>query len=89
MLDRGQGLGQSIRDAALLVKSLKTIQGEKEKSKAASIINEYEDEMIKRGGEEVEMSVRTMNMVHDWQKLMQSPIMKLGGQKISEAQKKE
>ncbi|KAF8853187.1 FAD/NAD(P)-binding domain-containing protein [Acephala macrosclerotiorum] len=86
---RGQGLGQSIRDAAILVKSLKTIQRDEEKSKLASIINEYEEEMIKRGGEEVEMSVRTMNMVHDWQKLMQSPFMRLGGQKISEAHQKE
>ncbi|CZR55964.1 related to monooxygenase [Phialocephala subalpina] len=86
---RGQGLGQSIRDAAILVKSLKNIQEHNGKNELAKIINEYEEEMIKRGGEEVEMSVRTMTMVHDWQKLMQSPFMKFGGQKIADALKKE
>jgi len=34
--------------------------------------------MIKRGVREVEMSVRAVNMVHDWEKLMQSLIMKKG-----------
>jgi hypothetical protein len=46
------------------------------------IVKKYEEEMVKRGNEEVETSVRAMNMVHDWETLMQSPIMKIEGKRI-------
>ncbi|KUJ18814.1 FAD/NAD(P)-binding domain-containing protein [Mollisia scopiformis] len=86
---RGQGLAQSIRDVANLVKALKSLKESRAKSELPGLIKEYEEEMIKRGGAEVEMSIRSMNMVHDWEKLMQSPLMKIGGQKIYEAPKTE
>ncbi|KAE9367051.1 FAD/NAD(P)-binding domain-containing protein [Stipitochalara longipes BDJ] len=82
---RGQGLGQSIRDATLLVGALKA-KKESFKSSIPSLINDYEEEMIKRSKEEVEMSVQALNLAHDWEKLLKSPIMKLAGRKISEAQ---
>jgi 2-polyprenyl-6-methoxyphenol hydroxylase-like FAD-dependent oxidoreductase len=84
--DRGQGLGQSIRDAAILVASLKAPKKEDLKSALPKIISEYEEEMIKRGKEEVEMSVQALILAHDWEKSLASPIMKLAGRKISEAQ---
>lgn len=56
------------------------------KSSLPDMINDYEEEMIKRGKEEVEMSIQALNLAHDWEKLLKSPIMKLAGRKISEAQ---
>jgi len=83
--DRGQGAGQSIRDATLLVAALKA-KKENLKSSLPDLINGYEEEMIKRGKAEVEMSLEALNLAHDWEKLLKSPILKLGGRKISEAQ---
>lgn len=84
-VDRGQGLGQSIHDAALLVKALKSLAKCEENASLPKIIDTYEDEMIKRSKAEVEMSVQAMNLAHDYKKLLESPIIKLAGRKISEA----
>lgn len=83
--DRGQGCGQGIRDAALLIASVKSQKNEDLKRAFPKIISEYEEEVIKRGKEEVEMSVQAMILAHDWEKLMASPIVKLAGRKISDA----
>ncbi len=47
-----------------------------EKRKKA--IEEYEDEMIKRGGEEVRLGERNTIMLHDWDKVLLSPVMRKG-----------
>jgi hypothetical protein len=79
-------LGQSIRDAAILVASFKAQKKQDLKSAFPKIISDYEEEMIKRGKEEVEMSVQALTLAHDWEKLLASPIMKLAGRKISDVQ---
>lgn len=38
----------------------------------------YETEMIARGGEEVRLSKMNTEMVHQWDKLMQSPLFQKG-----------
>jgi hypothetical protein len=43
----------------------------------------YEAEMIPRGKAEVESSVQNAAMILDWNKLMESPIMKFGAAKTS------
>jgi 2-polyprenyl-6-methoxyphenol hydroxylase-like FAD-dependent oxidoreductase len=83
--DRGQGLGQSIRDASILVGALKTKRASLKPS-LPNLIKDYEAEMIKRGKAEVELSIEALNLAHDWEKLLKSPILKLAGRKISEAQ---
>jgi len=85
MQDRGQGLGQRIHDAALLVSALK-VKKENLKPSLPGLIDDYDEEMIKRGKAELELSVQALNLAHDWEKLLNSPIMKLAGRKISEAQ---
>ncbi|KAL2060684.1 hypothetical protein VTL71DRAFT_9325 [Oculimacula yallundae] len=76
---RGQGLGQSVRDAANLVGLLKARGME-----LIFSINMYEEEMIGRGRQEVEMSLAAMNIGHSWEKLMDHPTIKLAGNKISD-----
>lgn len=79
--DRGQGLQHCILDASNLVSAItkmKTGQGKK-----GELITDYTEEMIKRGAEEVKLSLQTALTVHDWAVFMESPLMKHGITKAS------
>lgn len=39
----------------------------------------YDQDIIARGGEEVRVSKVNTEMVHQWENLMESPLMKSGG----------
>jgi len=69
---RGQGLNHSITDAEKLVELLTTADSQ------VSAINKYEEEMKARAGEEVHLSVINTAMLHDWDKAIQSPLLKSG-----------
>ncbi|PVH79821.1 FAD/NAD(P)-binding domain-containing protein [Cadophora sp. DSE1049] len=70
---RGQGLNHSITDAGRLVESLTTAA-----QSQFSAIKEYEAEMKARAGEEVRLSVMNTTMLHDWTKVLESPVMRAG-----------
>ena len=57
---------------------VKSEQGNKEDS-----ITAYTEELIKRGGEEVNLSLKTAIDVHNWEVFMESPLMKHGITKMS------
>lgn len=42
-------------------------------------IEEYVDEMVPRAGEEVKMGLMNTEMMHDWTKFSNSPLLKKGG----------
>ncbi|KAA8563643.1 hypothetical protein EYC84_011666 [Monilinia fructicola] len=67
---RGQGFNHSIADAGKLVESLKTYVQQ------SSAISNYEEEMTTRAGEEVNLSVINTTMLHDWSKVIESPVFK-------------
>ena len=71
---RGQGLNHAITDAVKLCNAITGFwhQG------ARAELSAYEKEMISRGGEEVRLSAKNTEMVHDWEQVMQSPIFKSG-----------
>jgi len=69
---RGQGLNHSIADAGKLVESLAS------ESNQLSAIQNYETEMMDRAGEEVRSSVTNTTMLHDWNKVLESPVMRAG-----------
>ncbi|KAL8706784.1 MAG: hypothetical protein Q9201_000210 [Fulgogasparrea decipioides] len=73
---RGQGLNHAITDASKLCKALINIWNDS-KGKA-SAIDEYESEMILRGGEEVRLGELNTKMLHDWEKVTKSPVMLKG-----------
>ena len=50
-------------------------------------ITPYEQEMIARGGEEVRVTPMNTAMLHDWEKVSQSPFMKRGVQAVEVARK--
>ena len=76
IIDRGQGLSHSIADAAKYVAALKTVSCGQAKLKDA--MDEYESEMIARGAKEVRLSLMNTDMVHDWDKFIQSPLVQMG-----------
>lgn len=90
---RGQGLNHSLMDAGRLRDALVKIKevvgsetsGEQEGSEASrrkeKLIDEFEDEMIKRGGAEVRDGTANTTLLHDWEKVKQSPLFTKGMKK--------
>jgi hypothetical protein len=52
-------------------------------SKKEEVIAVYNEEMIKRGEEEVKLSLETTMTIHEWKLFMESPLMKHGVTKMS------
>lgn len=73
---RGQGLNHSITDAAKLVDAIQ--QFASGKATQADAITSYEEEMISRAGGEVRTSTFNTAMLHNWEKVQQSPVMRSG-----------
>jgi len=74
---RGQGMNHGIADATGLVKELTAAMAGSQSVKDA--VDAYQNEMIKRAGEEVGLGVANTEMLHDWSRFAQSPIMTRGG----------
>jgi hypothetical protein len=60
------------------VVKLQTKHGKKEE-----VIAVYNEEMIKRGQVEVNLSLETSMTIHEWKRSMESPLMKHGVTKMS------
>jgi 2-polyprenyl-6-methoxyphenol hydroxylase-like FAD-dependent oxidoreductase len=74
---RGQGLNHGIADARSLVLKLKAaVAGEMTVAKAGEA---YMEEMVERAGDEVRTSRENTLMLHDWERMQDSPIMQRGG----------
>lgn len=76
---RGQGLNHGINDAVSLVELLGEA-GKGMRSQEEAVLA-YEAEMIERAGDEVKISKMNTEMMHDWDRLVQSPFMQRGGDK--------
>ncbi|KAK6368209.1 hypothetical protein LTS17_009950 [Exophiala oligosperma] len=73
---RGQGLNNALTDAERIVSELVEVKhGIKSLGEA---VRSYESEMKARGAKEVEISTVQSRMVHNWDTLMGSPMMKAG-----------
>ncbi|KAI9771561.1 MAG: hypothetical protein M1835_006415 [Candelina submexicana] len=42
------------------------------------VVGKYEEEMVRRGGEEVRLGERNTRMLHDWEQVLLSPVMRKG-----------
>ncbi|KAK4495344.1 hypothetical protein PRZ48_013675 [Zasmidium cellare] len=76
---RGQGMNHGIADAVKLVQVLEKVNASE--TTLAEAMEEYENEMIRRAGEEVKISKMNTEMMHDWEKFLGSPFMQMGGNK--------
>jgi 2-polyprenyl-6-methoxyphenol hydroxylase-like FAD-dependent oxidoreductase len=82
---RGQGLNNALQDATHLVEQMQAVAaGNKTLTDA---VQAYEDEMRPRAVEEIPISLKQAQMVHNFDTLMQSPMVKLGLHKAREAEK--
>lgn len=70
-------MNHGIADAASLITKLKTALADNSNVKDA--VRAYNAEMIDRAGEEVALSKENTEMLHDWSRMMDSPIMQKGG----------
>jgi 2-polyprenyl-6-methoxyphenol hydroxylase-like FAD-dependent oxidoreductase len=71
---RGQGLNHSITDAGKLRDALVSIAN----GSAGEAISAYETEMIERGGTEVRDGIANTTLLHDWEKVKESPLFRKG-----------
>ncbi len=74
--DRGQGLNHCISDAKNFVQALITV--EEGQTSLRDAISQYDAELVKRGSDEVETSRKNALLVHDFEKFMDSPVLKQG-----------
>ena len=70
--DRGQGLNHCICDVSNLLAGIKAVVSQE--TTLVDAITAYEAEMVPRGQEEVKCSVENGYMLHDWEKVQQSPV---------------
>ncbi|KAI9809365.1 MAG: hypothetical protein M1827_006877 [Pycnora praestabilis] len=71
---RGQGLNHCICDVDKFVNLMKRVEASEVSLPEA--VTEYDDELVKRGSEEVKSSHDNALMLHDWNQVMESPLMK-------------
>lgn len=70
-------MNHGIADAANMTKLLAAVKaGSKSQEEA---VEEYVEELVQRAGEEVKMSIVNTDMLHDWEKTVNSPIFRKGG----------
>jgi len=74
-LDRGQGLNHAICDASHFVDAMKKVHSCESTLEEAMI--SYSSEIVKRGAHEVHSSVLTADMIYDWDRLPDSPVMQM------------
>ena len=77
---RGQGLNHALKDSYELRKRIEGLwdSGGFAAEQRVAAITAYEDEMRRRGGEEVRLSEANSVAMHDWEKVMQNPSMNKG-----------
>jgi len=80
-LDRGQGLNHCICDVSNLIDGIQRVRaGEMTFSQAVSA---YDAEIVPRGSEEVKCSLENGMMLHDWEKVKESPVFRAGFKPMS------
>lgn len=72
---RGQGLNHSVTDAAKLRDTLVEVHKGGDRK---ALITKFEEEVIARGGKEVRDCTANTQLLHDWEKVKESPFFKQG-----------
>lgn len=78
---RGQGLNYATDDAGKLCEAIKNCKVGKAgflNELRRGKVEEYEKNMVRRAGEEVRLGEINATMLHDWNKVLESPLFKMG-----------
>jgi 2-polyprenyl-6-methoxyphenol hydroxylase-like FAD-dependent oxidoreductase len=70
-------MNHGIADATVLIKELKSVATGQQSLQSA--VDTYQKEMISRAGEEVKLSTSNTEMLHDWERFKDSPLLQKGG----------
>jgi len=79
---RGQGLNNCLNDAENIVMGLVDVKNGK--TSLPALVSRYDEEVVRRGAAEVELSRKQTVMLHDWNQFLNSPVMKIGTKSIKE-----
>jgi 2-polyprenyl-6-methoxyphenol hydroxylase-like FAD-dependent oxidoreductase len=83
---RGQGLNNALQDAANFVRAVKSVDaGEKGLNDA---IDEYDKEVLERGMLEMNISLKQTLFIHNWETVMESPMVKMGMRQAGKEEEK-
>jgi 2-polyprenyl-6-methoxyphenol hydroxylase-like FAD-dependent oxidoreductase len=81
---RGQGLNNALMDARAFVECIRgVVEGKWELEEGVRV---YDEEVFKRGTGEMEVSLKQTLFIHDWETLMQSPMVKMGMRQVKEGE---
>lgn len=73
---RGQGLNNAVLDSVRFVEAMvKVRDGE---GGLEEVVRGYDKEVLERGKAEMEVSLKQTLMIHDWETLMESPMVRMG-----------
>lgn len=76
---RGQGLNNCLNDAANLVAGIVAAQARQEgRVSMDEVLGAYGVEVVQRGAAEVGISAKQSIISHDWERFMDSPVVKMG-----------
>ncbi|KAF2621178.1 FAD/NAD(P)-binding domain-containing protein [Macroventuria anomochaeta] len=84
---RGQGLNNALQDASNFVSIMVSVS--KGSATLAEVVQAYDDEVLERGQTEMDISLKQSYFVHDWDKLMQSPMVKIGMHQVKKGEVEE
>lgn len=73
---RGQGLNNALQDAANFVAAIKSVVSGEAGLREA--VDGFDAEVLERGKVEMEISLKQTMFIHDWDTLMQSPMVGMG-----------
>lgn len=75
-IDRGQGLNNALQDSSNFVAAMISVA--KAEKNLADAIDAYDKEVLERGMLEMDISLKQTMLIHNWDTVMQSPMVKMG-----------
>ncbi|KAJ4985309.1 hypothetical protein SVAN01_09160 [Stagonosporopsis vannaccii] len=82
--DRGQGLNNALQDASNFVSTIVSVSSGS--ASLAEAVQAYDDEVLERGQTEMDISLKQSYFIHDWETLMQSPMVKIGMRQVKKGE---
>jgi 2-polyprenyl-6-methoxyphenol hydroxylase-like FAD-dependent oxidoreductase len=73
---RGQGLNNAVLDCSYFIAAIQEVASGTKTLKDA--IDTYDKEVAERGEKEIQLSLKQTMFIHDWEKMMSSPMIRMG-----------
>jgi 2-polyprenyl-6-methoxyphenol hydroxylase-like FAD-dependent oxidoreductase len=84
---RGQGLNNALQDASNFVAAM--VEAASGTTQLKDAIDAYDKEVLERGTLEMQVSLKQTLFIHNWDTLMQSPMVKMGMHQATKEEVKE